>query len=98
MRARWLRQAVSDVQELREAAAKANARADRLQTELDAMQSRYLLARAASDKEEVIYLALIELIRVRESEFRSTADSKAWAAVIEEIEIEAVRACDPFPG
>lgn len=91
LRARWLRQAVTEVQALREAAARANA----VEADLaDALRTIGFLQKYASDG-DCMFDRLLALLVESEMALRAAPDSDAWAALIGRIELAAAEHCDP---
>lgn len=97
LRARILRQAVEDVQQLRTAAALANdrvlaaeAQLAKARKEIDYLDGFAKDAGCMSDE-------FVRLVAVREADFRATKDSSEWRALIGEIENEAALLCHKNP-
>lgn len=89
LRARVLRQAVEDVQGLRNAAAEAETRAESLERERDILRQRLQLVEGDAEHTDRLLVWLVEGIKARESELRATPDSQAWAALLTQIEQDA---------
>ncbi len=98
LRARWLRQAVTEVQELREAAASADARVAeveaRLGAELAAARHRIeYLDHFAADLDCMLE-GVLNLVRDSELALRGTRDADEWLELVDRIEAAAAEACD----
>lgn len=94
LRARILRQAVEDVQQLRAAVALADERVSAVQKELsEARESIHYLEGYADDADRM-FDEFKRLITAHEAELRATTDPTAWRALIDEIECEAAMLCD----
>jgi hypothetical protein len=99
LRARWLRQAVTEVQELREAAASADARVAeveaRLGAELAAAHRRIeYLDHFAADLDCMLE-GVLDLMRDSELALRGTRDTDEGLDLVDRIEGAAAEACGP---
>ncbi len=95
LRARWLRQAVTEVQELREAAATADQRVAAVADQLaDVKRQLDHMLKYAADADCMIDRVL-ELVRDSELALRATANSDEWNELVDRLEGAAVEACDP---
>lgn len=95
LRARVLRQAVEDVQSLRRTAAEADERVAAVQAQLADAQRKIRQAIAYSEDVDCMLDKALDLLRVREAEFRTSADSAEWAELVRRLEADAAALCDP---
>lgn len=94
LRARWLRQAVAEVQELREAAASADERVAAVEADLAGAKLQALREARMADKLACTLDHLFELLLEREHALRATADSSEWRELVEHLDAVATAACD----
>lgn len=94
LRARVLRQAVEDVQQLRAAAALADERVSAVSAELDEARKKIAYLDAYAKDGDCMFDEFKRLITEREADLRATMDSDAWRALIEKSELEAAELCD----
>jgi DNA-binding transcriptional regulator YdaS (Cro superfamily) len=95
LRARVLRQAVEDVQSLRRTAAEADERVAAVQAQLDDAAGTIRHYKAYADDVDCMLDKALDLLRVREAEFRTSADSAEWAELVRRLEADAAALCDP---
>lgn len=97
LRARWLRQAVTEVQELREAAALADERVSAVEADRDAKlaeaQRRIEHLQSYAEDGDCMFDRLLALLIESELSLRATADSDEWRALVDRIETAAADAC-----
>ncbi len=93
LRARWLRQAITDVQTLREAAGQADQRVAAVEARLNAAQARIAYLESFSDDLDCMLDRVLELVVERESDLRATATSEEFAALVSDIESAAATSC-----
>lgn len=93
LRARVLRQAVEDVQGLRDAAAQADARAEALEAGLATAHARIQHLDSYARDMDCMFDLLRDRVLKREAEFRTTPDSAAWAALLDRLEAEIAKLC-----
>lgn len=97
LRARWLRQAVTEVQALREAAASADARVAAVEAERDAKlaeaQRSIEHLQSYAEDGDCMFDRLLALLIESELSLRATADSDEWRALVGRIEMAAADAC-----
>ncbi|MEW6415898.1 MAG: hypothetical protein AB1482_11655 [Pseudomonadota bacterium] len=98
LRARWLRQAVTDVQALREAAASADERvaavAAELGAQLVAAQRRIEYLEFFAADLDCMLERVLKLVVESELALRATPDADAWAELVVRIEAAAAETCD----
>lgn len=98
LRARWLRQAITDVQSLREAAATADARVvsveARLGAELADARGRIEYLNDFADDLDCILEGVLRLVVDSELALRATSSSDEWAELVRRIDGEASAICD----
>lgn len=95
LRARWLRQAVTEVQELREAAASADERVAAVAAELADTQRRLDHMSKYAEDADCMLDRVLDLVRDSELALRATQDSDEWNELVDRINNTAVEACDP---
>lgn len=97
LRARWLRQAVTEVQELREAAALSDERVAAVEADRDAKlaeaQRRIEYLQSYAEDGDCMFDRLLALLVEFELSLRATADSDEWRALVARIETAAADAC-----
>lgn len=93
LRARWLRQAITDVQTLREAAAQADERVAAVVVKLNAAQARIAYLESFSDDLDCMLDRVLDLVVERESDLRTTATSDEFVALVSDIESAAATIC-----
>lgn len=97
LRARWLRQAVTEVQELREAAATADQRVAAVEADLGAQlaeaQRRLDHMTEYANDADCMLDRVLDLVRDSELALRATASSDEWSELVDRIETEAAEAC-----
>lgn len=97
LRARWLRQAITDVQALREAAATADQRVAAVEADLGAQladaQRRLDHMTEYADDADCMLDRVLDLVRDSELALRATASSDEWSELVDRIETEAAEAC-----
>jgi hypothetical protein len=94
MRARVLRVAIGDVQQLRAAAAMADERVEAVKAELAEARAGLAHFRRYAEDADCACGALESLLRQREADLRATEDSGAWNVLIGELVAEANDVCD----
>lgn len=87
MRARVLRQAVADVQDLRANLAEAEDRADRAEADVQRLRSY-------ADDCDCILDNLLALLANLPLELRATSEQSAWQVVVKELEASAAEICE----
>ena len=90
LRARVLRQAVEDVQALRGEITRLADQNERLLLDLDAAKTWQPWAQELEARGDQFKALLVE----READMRATKGSAAWSALLDEIELAAVAACE----
>lgn len=93
LRARWLRQAITDVQTLREAAGQADQRVAAVEGKLNAALARITYLESFSDDLDCMLDRVLELVVERESDLRATVTSEEFAALVSDIESDAATIC-----
>lgn len=93
LRARWLRQAITDVQTLREAAALADQRVAAVEAKLQAAQARIAYLESFSADLDCMLEGVLKLVVEREAELRATTTTDEFAAVVSDIEGDAANTC-----
>lgn len=94
LRARWLRQAVTEVQALREGAASADERVAAVEADLAGAKLQALREARLADKLACTLDRLFELLLEREGAMRATSDSSEWRDLVEHLDAVATAACD----
>lgn len=94
LRARWLRQAVTEVQELREAAASADARVAAVEAELAAARQRADWEAHMADRMACGMDRVLDLVIENEAALRATDSSTAWRDLVYRLDGEADVHCD----
>jgi hypothetical protein len=92
LRARWLRQAITDVQALREAAASADARVAAVEAALTAARQATEYEAELADRMACTLDRVLELLVESELALRATSNSDEWRELIERIDREATNA------
>lgn len=94
LRARWLRQAITDVQALREAAGQADQRVAAVEAKLQDAQTRIAYLDSFAADLDCMLDRVLALVVERESDLRATVTSEEFAALVASIEGDAATTCD----
>ncbi|HUX30527.1 MAG TPA: hypothetical protein VMV78_07850 [Thiobacillus sp.] len=93
LRARWLRQAIGEVQDLRDNLAIAEDRAEAGEAALTDARKRIAYLESFIADLDCMFDAVLRLFVVREAELRATATSEEWAGAVSSIESAAADTC-----
>ena len=94
LRARWLRQAITDVQALREAAGQADQRVAAVEAKLQDAQTRIAYLDSFAADLDCMLDRVLALVVERESDLRATVTSEEFAALVASMEGDADTTCD----